>query len=149
MLFLMLSYSSSIAWLPRIWDRILRALWVWPFCINHRGLSGRNRKPKNCITAGTAESPSMYLEINKQINKFLIFGYRSMLREDLHRRAQDQTSSLHILYCQKLSRHESYSSSTVENNTFAFSSSLSQDGLNVLLSMTQEPLLQRTFNQAK
>lgn len=82
MLFLILSYSSSIAWLPRIWDKILRALWVWPFWMSQRGLSGRNRNPKNCITAGTAERPSMYLEISKQRNKCLTFAYKNMLWED-------------------------------------------------------------------
>jgi hypothetical protein len=34
---------------------------------NHRGLSGIPKNPKNCILAGTAAKPSMYLERRQNI----------------------------------------------------------------------------------
>lgn len=60
-LFLMLSYSSSMFWLPRIWLSTRRAFWVSPRWINQRGLSGRNRNPMNWSTAGSTDRPNMYL----------------------------------------------------------------------------------------
>lgn len=61
MLFLMLSYSSSMFWLPRIWLSTRRAFWVSPRWINQRGLSGRKRNPMNWSTAGSTDRPNMYL----------------------------------------------------------------------------------------
>lgn len=62
MLFLMLSYSSSMFWLPRIWLSTRRAFWVSPRWINQRGLSGRNRNPTNWSMAGSTDRPNMYLK---------------------------------------------------------------------------------------
>jgi hypothetical protein len=45
-------------------DRILHDKLCTYFFLetNHRGLSGIPKNPKNCILAGTAAKPSMYLE---------------------------------------------------------------------------------------
>lgn len=84
-LFLMLSYSSSMFWLPRIWLSTRRAFWVSPRWINQRGLSGRNRNPMNWSTAGSTDRPNMYLkkENKKSRDSFYflsrIFSYKKYL----------------------------------------------------------------------
>lgn len=134
MLFLILSYSSSIAWLPRIWDRILRALWVCPFWMSQRGLSGRNRNPRNCITAGTADRPSMYLEICKKIDKYLLFAYKNTLYfyvtmiqlQLLKLYLQMKSPTPRVLSHCKLRGQESHSAGILENMTLSFISRKSQ-----------------------